>query len=189
MNCQEFDGVVVEVGRERVADAAALAHAEACPRCAARLASECAVTAMLRAYGASAELSEAPPPVENALLAAYRRETGAGPVRAYARRWRIWAPVAVAAMVVLAVALQYKGPAPLPAPSEGVAEVTTPYYPIEYDTDLDALEGAPVVRVELPRTVLVSFGLPMNPERVAEPVQADLVLDRDGIARAIRFVN
>ena len=56
-------------------------------------------------------------------------------------------------------------------------------------TDLTALDGAPVVRMQLPRTVLVAFGLPMNPERAEEPINADVVLGPDGIARAVRFVN
>jgi hypothetical protein len=40
----------------------------------------------------------------------------------------------------------------------------------------------------LPRRVLVNFGLPMNPDRAAEPVKADVAIGSDGTARAVRFV-
>ena len=46
-----------------------------------------------------------------------------------------------------------------------------------------------VVRVELPRSALESFGLPMNMERAGERIKADVVVGHDGLARAIRFVR
>jgi hypothetical protein len=45
------------------------------------------------------------------------------------------------------------------------------------------------VRVKLPRSALQVFGLPMNMERVREPVQADVMLGEDGRALAVRFVR
>jgi hypothetical protein len=45
------------------------------------------------------------------------------------------------------------------------------------------------VRIRLPRSALHAFGLPMNMERAAEPVQADVMLGEDGRALAVRFVN
>jgi hypothetical protein len=51
------------------------------------------------------------------------------------------------------------------------------------------LEEGLVVRVELPRSALVSFGLPMNMERADERIKADVLLGNDGLARAIRFVH
>jgi hypothetical protein len=46
-----------------------------------------------------------------------------------------------------------------------------------------------MVRVELPRSALVSFGLPMNVERADERIKADVLVGDDGVARAIRFVR
>jgi len=46
-----------------------------------------------------------------------------------------------------------------------------------------------LVRVKLPRSTLETFGLPVNRERVREPVQADVLIGEDGLARAIRFVH
>jgi hypothetical protein len=46
-----------------------------------------------------------------------------------------------------------------------------------------------VLRVELPRSSLASFGLPVNLERAGERIKADVVVGNDGMARAIRFVR
>lgn len=46
-----------------------------------------------------------------------------------------------------------------------------------------------VVRMSLPGSAIAVVGLPVNPDRMFEPVQADVVLGEDGIARAIRFVS
>jgi hypothetical protein len=50
-------------------------------------------------------------------------------------------------------------------------------------------DGGHVVRVELPRSAMASFGLPVNFERAGGRVKADVLLGDDGIARAIRFVR
>lgn len=67
-------------------------------------------------------------------------------------------------------------------------EVTTQFYPLEYPDREGAFDSGPVVRVRVPRTMLAPFGLPIDPDRASEPVQADVVLDDTGMARAIRFV-
>lgn len=50
-------------------------------------------------------------------------------------------------------------------------------------------EGIHLVRVELPRSALSSFGIPVNADRAGERVKADVLLGEDGTARAIRFVR
>ena len=68
-------------------------------------------------------------------------------------------------------------------------EVTTDFLPLVDGSNLDPLESGQVVRVKLPRSALMSFGLPMNMERAHEPVKADVLLGEDGVARAVRFVK
>ena len=46
-----------------------------------------------------------------------------------------------------------------------------------------------MVRVELPRSALARFGLPMNMNRANEKIKADVLVGTDGLARAIRFVQ
>jgi hypothetical protein len=70
-----------------------------------------------------------------------------------------------------------------------VREIATRYYPLRYVDDAAELDSGAVVRMQVPRTLLVSFGLPIDEDRASEPVQADVVLDETGLARAIRFVR
>ena len=76
-----------------------------------------------------------------------------------------------------------------PVSGSGVEEVATDFLPLSEASNLDPLESGQVVRVELPRSALVSFGLPMNVERADEPITADVLLGEDGVARAVRFVK
>jgi hypothetical protein len=41
----------------------------------------------------------------------------------------------------------------------------------------------------MPRSALIAFGLPVNVEHADAPVNAELLLGEDGMARAIRFVR
>jgi hypothetical protein len=51
------------------------------------------------------------------------------------------------------------------------------------------MESGKVIRVQMPRSALIAFGLPVNVERADVPVKADLLVGEDGLARAIRFVR
>ena len=68
-------------------------------------------------------------------------------------------------------------------------ESTTEFLPLTYGSNLAQIEDGQVVRVELPRSALQSFGFPVNAERAGERVKADVLLGHDGVARAIRFVR
>ena len=67
-------------------------------------------------------------------------------------------------------------------------EITTEFLPLTYG-GLSQLDDGQVVRIEIPRSALQSFGLPINVERTGERVKADVLLSHDGVARAIRFVR
>jgi len=274
MNCQEFENIIIDLARSQMMDAVlrehGLAHTEACPHCALRLADERALTAGLRALAASAEHEVAPPRIEAALRTAFRvPPEQVAPVavddRAVATaavafiqpptpawHWRRWA-VAAAAVILAALALVaqswwYATPpelvreVPVPAPTPLVpppaphkptpapvvpeskpqlvqrgtrphglenanyipradgrrgtrpvetqeVEIVTEFFPLTYNLNSDDLESAHIVRVRMPRTALLSFGLPINVERDSESVKADVVMGPDGLARAIRFVQ
>ena len=68
-------------------------------------------------------------------------------------------------------------------------EVVTQFFSLREGEDLTTLDSLQVLRVELPGSALGEVGLPFDPERVNEPVKADVVLGQDGMARAIRFVR
>lgn len=68
-------------------------------------------------------------------------------------------------------------------------EITTDYIPIMNGGRLTPGDAGHVVRVELPRSALASFGLPVNADRAEARVKADVLMGEDGMARAIRFVR
>ncbi|HKB68660.1 MAG TPA: hypothetical protein VKC61_22555 [Pyrinomonadaceae bacterium] len=73
--------------------------------------------------------------------------------------------------------------------SDSAAEITTDFMPVGYASATTLQDGGQLVRVELPRSALVAFGLPMNVNRYEEKVKADVFFSADGMARAIRFVQ
>ena len=68
-------------------------------------------------------------------------------------------------------------------------EIATDFLPLPIGYSLPMTEGGQVMRVQLPRTALSSFGLPVDFNRASELIKADVVVGNDGIARAIRFVR
>ncbi|MGH9934699.1 MAG: hypothetical protein ACREAM_00545 [Blastocatellia bacterium] len=69
------------------------------------------------------------------------------------------------------------------------SEYTTDFYPLSYSDGQKPMESGEVIRVQMPRSALIAFGLPVNVERADVPVKADLLVGEDGLARAIRFVR
>ncbi len=167
----------------------------------------------LKALAAQTDNAAAPEWMEGSLLAAFRQQAATPRVTAV----RYWAFAAVAAAVVSAVLLAVwstratpappaprafvksvpppSAPAPAPAPVRRKAvrrpasrEVVTDFIPVLY-RDPSVMESGYIVRVQMPRSALASFGLPMNEERAAEKVRADLLVGQDGLTRAIRFVD
>ena len=69
------------------------------------------------------------------------------------------------------------------------SEVTTQFLPLSYTSPINLQDGGQLVRVEMPRSAMVSLGLPVNMERYGEKVKADVLISADGLARAIRFVH
>ena len=68
-------------------------------------------------------------------------------------------------------------------------EVATSFLPVGYASPMAFQDGGQLVRVELPRSAMASFGLPVNLDRANERVKADVLVGSDGQARAIRFVQ
>lgn len=142
----------------------------------------------------------------NALFAAVRdedAELGASPeveqrladaFRAHAaerRRARRLTLAAAAALLVAVVAplgwlARLEAPADPPQAISNL-EVTTEFFPL-VDGALPAA-GALVVRLELPSTALLAFGLNAGALNGSTTVLADVVVGEEGLARAVRFVQ
>ena len=100
---------------------------------------------------------------------------------------RASAPRATFAPRPRATNISYGSPAP--AADTRAQEVATEFIPLVQAGPYTQAEEGHLVRVELPRSALASFGLPVNAEATGDRVKADVLMGQDGIARAIRFVR
>ncbi len=72
-------------------------------------------------------------------------------------------------------------------PVEG--EIATDFFALTSGTEIATMESGQIVRVLLPRNAMAAYGLPVNQERLNEPVTAQVLVGQDGVARAIRFLG
>lgn len=68
-------------------------------------------------------------------------------------------------------------------------EIATDFIPLSSMTAANLQDGGQIIRVQLPRSALAKFGLPVNMDRYNEKVKADVLFGVDGMAHAIRFVQ
>jgi hypothetical protein len=74
------------------------------------------------------------------------------------------------------------------APEVATTEVATEFLPLQYSHV--PMNTGSTVRIEVPATALVSFGLAPGDFREGQgTVEADVLIGEDGLARAIRFVR
>src|SRR5262245_1249096 len=76
----------------------------------------------------------------------------------------------------------------LSASNDAPREFVTPFFPVMQGGELIPFEGGQLVRVRMPRSNLIPFGIPLDQERAGETIKADVLLSNDGLARAIRLV-
>ncbi len=95
---------------------------------------------------------------------------------------------AAAALLLIVAGATLVGRAPRPERA-AVAPAASEFIPLMYVDELDVLQPHQILRVRMPRTALVRFGIPVNQERASEPVTADLVVGYDGLPRAIRLIE
>jgi hypothetical protein len=213
MSCKDFEDDVVDLARgEELADAErteALAHAEECLRCAARLDDERAVTTGLRAFAARTAGAEAPPRVEAALLRALRDpeslEEGGVVLgtRSASRAVELLLLAAAAAILAAIVVVPPRmGSVPEPAAPTTMSPSTVAggeasaaggengeFVALSYGEDLRELDSMQVVSVELPRTALAALGWAGAESAQPGSVKAEVIVGHDGVARAIRFID
>jgi len=208
MNCQEFWNTMPELAHE--AEDGHLEHLGECSACAALLNRQRTLASGLRMLAADWRSVEAPARVESRLTAAFLGQAGLA-VRRPATHW--WVPVATwaaaaAAVVALAMFLTRDRPV-VPAhrtSSSGVqlAAVEPPadletlgdssdtdndFIPIPNAARIEPNEDLNLVRVEVPRSAMIALGFAVSEDRASEPVEAEVVLGADGLARAVRFVE
>lgn len=202
MSCEEFWETYPELSDPQRKHG----HAAECEACARLLGEQRRLAEGLRASVERWREIEAPGRVEAGLVAAFRSQQNR-----QARAHRMWLPVltwAAAAAILIALAtLAIRGRGPV-APHRVVpASMQLAVAPIPQGwTADDAIasgdfialpnaeqvgenEDVNVVRMEVPRTAMLSVGLPVNLERASEMIEADVMVGSDGLARAVRFVD
>lgn len=104
------------------------------------------------------------------------------------------AVLAVAGAVTVRRAVVERSDAPPAASETGGGEVATAFFPLDYSGM--PVSNAQLVRLEVPRAALASFGLTSIDVRdggsaaaVGGTVQADVLVGEDGVARAVRFIG
>jgi hypothetical protein len=129
---------------------------------------------------------EAPAAMESLLARRFRETRGA------ARRPRLWwmPPLALAATIAV---VSWIARTPVHAPVAQPQAIETDAGPFLALKPLEriALEpGTTIVRTtEFPRALLADWGLPVPPERAAEPVRAEMLYSLDGEPLAVRLLN
>ena len=158
----------------------------------------------LRALG-DEDSAGSPPEVEQFLLAAFRQ-------RVRRRRFAFWgtagAGLIAAGLTVFALTFGHSVKVEPPAQTVAVAqtsageqavteaseavvhtdEVSQNFYPLPEAEGLPPADDVMVVRVQLTAGSLELMGLPLN-ETGSDPVQADLLLGQDGLARGVRVIE
>src|SRR5262245_18995510 len=74
------------------------------------------------------------------------------------------------------------------ARDEPARAFVTQFFPVMQGGELIPLESGQIVRVRMPRSNLIPWGIPFNQERANETIRADVLVSNDGLARAIPFV-
>jgi hypothetical protein len=100
------------------------------------------------------------------------------------RRWTLVVPVALAGVLLM---LSFARPPAAVDTERAAAPAATPFFALA-GIEAIAAERAPlVVSSHVPRTALVDYGLPVDPGRADEPVEAEFLLSRAGVVLAVRF--
>ena len=138
------------------------------------------------ALKATVEGEHPPPAVDRAVAAAVARASRVPPATARSDRWLAW-PLALAATIaVLSFVVRTLPPeAVVATPIRASGDEFLPVVPM---ADIERAVDTLVVPASLPRTTLAQLGLPINPARAADAIDAELLVRRDGSVLAVRFV-
>jgi hypothetical protein len=195
MSCREFWNRMpeLEAGDEQ------LGHLRECPACVARMGHQRMLAAGLSHLAGKRQDLAAPPQVEAELLTAFRSHM-AGSAPALPHRWMglsFWIPAAAACFLVLGVVawgvgsrashvsrshiVQFASIESADAADEG-------FIPLPSATETPSADDADLVRVQVPRSVLIALGVPLA-EGSGDAVEAEVLLGAGGAPEAVRVLQ
>lgn len=140
---------------------------------------------------------QAPDYVRERLLVEFRKRS------AHKRRIAWFTAGIGAAAAALLVMLAIPHHSRFPANASPAASIASPadlssvpadtadagFYPLPEAEGLPPVEDATVIRVQMPASSLQLMGVALDEEAPTDPVQADILLGQDGLARAVRLVE
>ena len=128
-----------------------------------------------------------PPAADRAIAAAVSRAARAPRAAARGERWLAW-PLALAATIAV-LSFVVRSLPPEAIVSEPALKASgDEFLAVVPFADIESAGDALVVPARLPRTTLAQLGLPINPARAADAIDAELLVRRDGSVLAVRFV-
>ena len=129
-----------------------------------------------------------PPETDRAVAAAIARaQRRPRPTGARSNRWLAFPLALAASIAVLSFVVRSLPPEAVvaePAAAFGGDE----FMPVVPLADIEHAGETLVVPARLPRTTLAQLGLPINPARAADTIDAELLVRRDGSVLAVRFI-
>lgn len=131
-----------------------------------------------------------PPATDRAVAAAiaHAKRTSARASRSRpGDRWLAWPLALAASIAVLSFVVRSLPPEAVTA-EPAVRSSGDEFLPVVPIADIERAGDALVVPARLPRTTLAQLGLPINPARAADTIDAELLVRRDGSVLAVRFV-
>jgi hypothetical protein len=136
----------------------------------------------LRGLRSELDSVHAPAALESVLAAQFRRT--------HRKRPQLWwmPPLALAATLGL-VSWMVRMPHPASPPVQIAAADPGPFIALRPLERIALEPTTTVVETEFPRALLADWGLPVEPDRAAEPVRAELLYSPEGEALAVRLIN
>lgn len=104
-----------------------------------------------------------------------------------ARRWPRAVSLGLAAALAVAVSLAALLAGRAVPPEDAPATTTAEFAPLVHGDALDDADALHLTRVRVPRSALPSLGW-AGPMEDGPPVEAEVLVGQDGLARGIRFV-
>lgn len=128
-----------------------------------------------------------PPATDRAIAAAVSRAARAPRTAARGVRWLAW-PLALAATIAVLSFVVRSLPPDAIVSDPALKASGDEFLAVVPFADIESAGDALVVPARLPRTTLAQLGLPINPARAADAIDAELLVRRDGSVLAVRFV-
>jgi hypothetical protein len=195
MNCEEFWN----------GEPHGLEHLRACAACSTRFERHQELAVELHRLGAQMRHLQAPDRVERRVAAGFRARAEIGRQAAPPSVWWTFGAWAAGILVTVGIAFFLAG-GRQPERTERLRRHATQLAAIEAPAEFDAIEEsgfialpnaeliAPneeinLVRVQLPRSAMISLGFAVSEDSLEEQVEADVMLGADGVARAVRFLD